>query len=1081
MRTTRKTLALLAALAGMLASGVHGLSAQGVTTGAISGMVADSSGVGVDAAQVQIVNRATGFSTGTVTRADGRYYVQGLEVGGPYSLNVRILGYQPQSRDNLIVTLGQNLRVDFVLARQAAQLAAVEVTAEENPVFSASHKGVQTLISDSALRRLPTLNRNFTDFVRLTPQITVTSNGGISGGGVNNRFNNIQIDGASENDIFGLGSTGQPGGQARGKSIPIEAVKEYQVLLTPFDVRQGNFAGILINAVTKSGTNDFRATAFYVTRNEGLAQSSDFIQNSEFEQQQYGFSLGGPIIRDRLHFFVAPEWQAREAPATGPFVGQSLSSTVPVPVGDADVDRFTSILEGYGLQAGSPGRVVNENPLTNFFGRLDLAIPEWNSRVVLRHNFGQAEDDNFFRSTSAQNPTFGLTSTGFFFESEKNATVGQVFTNFANGANNELIVGYSTIRDARTPNVRQPFITVTVPNPEGGNARLQAGSEQFSQGNELDQDILEITNNFTWPLGAHTLTVGAKSEFFKIRNLFTESSFGVWTFLSLQDFEDGVADTYRLARDLGNGVEARFKAAQYSFYAQDLWQVNPNFSLTFGLRADVPTLRDKPLFTPVVDTLYDRHTDIVPSANVQWSPRIGFNWDITGDRSQQLRGGVGVFVGRPAFVWLGNAFQNSGSNLGFLNCSTRSSDPGRSPVFTPVIESQPTACANGQGLATGVVGPVNLLDEDLKFPQTLRLSLGYDRQLAGDISVTLEGLYTKGLNNFFYINRNLVGPQGRDRNGRTVYGAIATNGSASATVVSPRFSEVIDVTNQSRDYSYNLTAQLRKRFSGAFEAQGSYTHARARDVQSLGSSRAISNWQFGRTLSGEHDAQNLGISLFDQPHKVSVSGTYTLPWSSFKTDISLIYSGLSGQPYDFVYTGAGGRGDLNADSRNGNDLIYVPTNAGSAGEILFDAISATTTQPAITPAQQAEAFERFIGNSDCLRGQRGQIVKRNSCRAPWQNFFDMSLRQSLPSIGGNTLSFQVDIFNLPNLLNEDWGKIKSPGDNSNVSLLTHVRQTAGPITTSQGVFQFNPATREFNTENFASNYQIQLSLRYSLR
>ncbi|HJR62504.1 MAG TPA: TonB-dependent receptor [Gemmatimonadaceae bacterium] len=1074
MIKTGRILALAAALTALVASDVTPLRAQGVTTGAISGRVTDSSGVGIEAAQVQVINRATGFSTGTLSRSDGRYYVQSLEVGGPYSVNVRILGFEPQSRDTLFVTLGQNLRVDFVLIRRAAELATVEVTAEEDPVFSASHKGVQTLVSDSALRRLPTLNRNFTDFVRLTPQIS-TSGPGLSGGGVNNRFNNIQIDGASENDIFGLGSTGQPGGQARGKSITIEAVKEYQVLLTPFDVRQGNFAGVLINAVTKSGTNDFRATAFYYTRNEGLAQNSDFIRNSEFDQQQYGFSLGGPIIRDRLHFFVAPEWQAREAPAFGPFVGQSSSSTVPVPVDEADVARFTSILEGYGLQAGSPGRVVNENPLLNFFGRIDLALPEWNSRLFIRHNYGSAEDDVFSRSTASSNPTFGLTSAGFFFDSKKHATVGQLHTNFNNGANNELIVGYNRIRDSRTPNVRQPLVSVRVPNPNGGITTLQAGAEQFSQGNELDQDIFEITDNFSMPFGAHTITVGTHNEFFKIRNLFTESSFGVWSFLSLDDLEAGDADTYRLARDLGNGVVAQFNAAQYGFYAQDLWQVTRNLSLTFGLRADIPVLRDKPRFTPVVDTLYGRRTDVVPSGNLQWSPRLGFNWDIRGDMTQQLRGGVGVFVGRPAFVWIGNAFQNSGSNLGFLNCSPSSSAPGPAPAFTPDIESQPTACANGQGLATGVVGPVNLLDEDLKFPQTLRFALGYDRLLPGDVTLTLEGLYTKGLNNFFYINRNLVGVQGTDRNGRVMYGAINANATSNPSVVSNRFSEVIDVTNQSRDYAYNLTGQIQKRFSGAFEARGSYTYSKVRDVQTLGSSRAISNWQFGRTLSGDHLQENLGISLFDQPHKVSISGTYTLPWRNFKTDISLIYSGISGNPFDYVYTGSGGRGDLNADSRNGNDLVYVPTDANDPNEIIFDPIGTS-----VTPAEQAEALERFINESECLSEHRGQILKRNSCRSPWQNFLDLSIRQSLPSIRGNTLAVQLDIFNLPNLLNDEWGRIQSQGDFANVNLLTHVRQIAGPLETSQGVFTFNPATRQFNTENFASNYQVQLSVRYSL-
>ena len=1072
--------------------------AQGVTTAAISGRVTERDGAPVANAQIQVRNRATGVSSGALSDENGRYLVQGLEVGGGYVVTVRRIGFGPATRENVSLNLGQRLQLDFALDRQAVELTGVTVTSAVDPTFSATKMGVGTVVSDSSLRRLPTLNRNFTDFVSLSPQVS-TSGPGQSGGGVNNRFNNIQIDGASENDLFGLGASGQPGGQARGKSISIESVKEYQVLLSPYDVRQGNFAGALINAVTKSGTNQLTGSAYYFTRNEKLARDVDFIRNSTYDHTQYGFSIGGPIVKDRIHFFLNPEFQQREQPAAGPYLGQAEGSQTPVPVRQAEIDRFRAITDSMGLPSGSAGLINNTNPLVNLFVRIDAQLP-YNSRLVLRHNYGSAEDDNFGRSTAVSNPIFALSSTSYYFQSKKNAPVAQLFTNFRNGSFNELIVGYNNIRDSRTPSVRSPLILVNnVKNAldTTRTSRIQAGSEQFSQGNELDQDLFELQNNYTFTVrGAHNVTVGGKLESFKFRNLFTESSYGVYTFRNLDSLARGVPETYRVSGPLGPpGSEvARLRGTSYGVYVQDQWQARQNVNLTFGLRADVPTFDNQPLYTPFVDSVFNRRTDEIPTGNVQISPRFGFNWNIDPVRRTQLRGGVGVYVGRPAYVWLANSFQNSGSGLGILNCGgTR--DPGRVPTFSPDAFNQPLACPNrtaGQpdvalGIG-GVLGPVNLLDKDLQFPQTLRGSIGFDRQVGSGIVLTLEGLFTRGLNNFFYINRNLGPATGLDRNGRVVYGTIATNGQSTAPIVdaSRRLSEVIDVTNQSKDYSYNLTGLLEKRFANSFEARASYTFSRSRDVQSLTSSRAISNWRFGRTLSGNHDDQNRGISLFDQPHRVVVSGSYAVKRTL--TDISLFYNGQSGSPYDYIY-GQGssfGTGDLNADGNTGNDLVYVPRNTGDPNEIRFaGGPTGTGLDSASRILAQSNALERFIQGTECLREQRGSIIKRNSCREPWQNRANMSLRQSLPAVRGQRVSLQMDVFNVLNLINKEWGQVRSVGGFSNVTLLTHQGQTAGTAavgtngTSSQGIFQFNPDFRRTNSRNLDSNYQIQLSARYS--
>ncbi len=1073
--------AVALAAIGLGAAGLSSLPAQGVTTAAVSGTVIDErSGQGIEAVQIQIVNRSTGVTTGVLTREGGQFFIQGLMVGGPYTITVRRVGYRPQSRDGIVLTLGQNLRLDFTLAPEAAQLAAVTVEAAsaETPLISPARKGVDTYVGDTALRRLPTLNRSFTDFVRLTPQVSVTGPGN-SAGGVNNRFNNIEIDGASENDLFGLGSTGQPGGQSNGKSISLEAVKEYQVILSPYDVRQGNFAGALINAVTKSGTNEFHGSAFGFYRNSDLAQNVPFVRTSNLSVKDYGASVGGPIVKNRMHFFVAAELVDRVQPASGPYLGQSPTFSTPLPVDSATIVRFLDDIRSYGITPGSAGLVNNENPLRNLFARIDLALPSINSRLVARYNYGTANLDVFSRSASV----FSLSSNRYTIKNTKNAPVVELITNFLNGWDNDLILGYNRIRDRRTPEVIAPQISVTVPGLQSSAVTLRAGGEQFSQGNALDQDIFELTDNVSFPIGrSHRITVGTHNEFFRFRNLFTESSYGVWTFDNLDSLEAGRPAAYRVSSSLtGNpaDVVARFRGAQFGVYAEDNWRIGPRFSLTYGLRLDVPILNTKPVFTDSVLKYFGRRTDEVPSGNVQWSPRVGFNWDVTGDQVNQLRGGMGLFVGRPPYVWVGNSYQNSGSGLGILNCSRSTSAPGQAPAFDPDPMHPPLACANGVGLQTGVVGPVDIMSRDLKYPQVFRASLSYDRQLGDGFVATLEALYTRAVNNFFYINRNLVedsayvGPHGR-----VMYGRISASGQSNPFVVSRQFSEVIDIVNESKDYSYDLTAQIQKRFAQRFEATASYTYSHSYDVQSLTSSRAISNWQFGRDLAGDHLDRSTGVSLFDQPHKVVVAGTYTFPWRRWATNLSIIYTGQSGAPYDYVYGGSSGRGDLNADGVNTNDLVYVPRNAHDTTEIRFATIPGTGSTAPIDPATEADAFERFIESTPCLREHRGSFVPRNSCRNPWQSFIDLTLEQSLPSVSGRTLSVRLDVFNVANLLNRDWGRVRSAGAFSNVSLLTHVGQD--PSDPTQPRFTFNPAYRKFVIANDASNYyQLQLSARLS--
>lgn len=1065
---------LCAAVSALLFASVTSLSAQGVTTGAVSGTVTNDQGQPVESAQIEIVNRATGARSGTNSRSDGRYYVQGLEVGGPYSVTVRRIGFSPRDSGNVYISLGQNARVDLVLVTQATQLAGVQVVGTASSIISSSHKGVATTVTDSAIARLPTLNRNFTDFVALTPQIS-TKGPGNSGGGQNNRFNGIQIDGSVANDLFGLGSSGQPGGQAGAKQISLEAVKEYQVLLSPFDVRQGNFTGALVNAVTKSGSNDVHGSATYANRSEKLERDVPYLRAAPFTVKQEGFWLGGPIIKDRLLFSVAPEWQQQSAPASGPYIGQPASVTQRAAAKQAGVDSLVNILTTqYGFaDPGIGGPVTNENPLANMFARVDLINLPVSSRLVARYNYVNGQQDILSRSPTV----LSLSNNGYNFRSITNSYLTQLFSSFDNGQNNEFLIGLTKIRDKRVTPIFAPFVRISRTTNEAtpaGTGSMTAGTENSSQGNELDQDIFEITDNYTIPVGSHRFTLGTKNEFFKVRNLFAQNSFGNFTFGTLDSLRNNTPSAATLGIKLPDGTDgaARFKARTLGFYAEDEWQTTSTLSTTFGLRLDLPGLTTSPGLNPDIQSALGINTTDVPRNVKQWSPRFGFNWDATGDQRNQLRGGTGVFVGRPAYVWLSNLFGNSGVNgFGNLSCFT----PNTPPPPMPSAGTPPAGNCVGSTGAPAIT--VNTVDPDLKFPSVWRSSLGYDRVLPWNVIGTFEGMYTRSVANFYYRDIGLADePLGTDRNGRVLYGDITSAAGNPVAVRKPipgttRFlGQVIDLSNtKTHDYAYSWTGQLQKRFSNAFEGSLAYTYGRSYSVWDVTSSVAFSNWSFGRSLSGREDAQDLAPSKFDVPHRVVASGTYSFP---SKTDVSFTFFGESGIPYEYIYGS-----DLNGDGSSGNDLIYVPTDAHLASEILF--------QPngTLTPAAQADALEQFISSHECLNSQRGRIMTRNSCRSPWTKIMNTSVRQSLPTLRGQNFILQLDVFNFLNLLNKKWGA-QDLGSTFSPSLLVRRSAVAAPgqplklASGAQPIFTYSPS-QQFNTQNPQSNYALQLQLKYS--
>ena len=437
--------------ASMLLACTGALWGQGVTTGGITGLVTDADGKPVAGAQVQVVNRTTGYSTGTLTRPAGLYLIQGLQVGGPYSVAVTSIGYETKRQDGVYVSLSQNTRVDVQMATQAVQIAALEVTGQRAADFAPTHQGVSSLVSDSMLRRMPAAARDFSDLAKLTPQVVKPADGnGASAGGQYNRFNAFTIDGANIGDRFALSASGgQPGAANNGKMISIEAVKEFRVVLSPTDVRQGNFAGMQVNAVTKNGTNDFHGGGTYTFRNQDLAPSP--INKTKNSISQYGFSFGGPIIKNKLHFFIAPEFQSKSSPASGFYLGQPADAKPAVPIANDSLNAIINIMKTkYGFDVGTAGPVTIENPLRNFFGRLDFQISPVH-RLVVREVWNHAENGSFSRNTSTfnsspntQNAGFRLGSNMFTSVNNNTSTVLQFYSNFAFQASRGLGVAFGS-------------------------------------------------------------------------------------------------------------------------------------------------------------------------------------------------------------------------------------------------------------------------------------------------------------------------------------------------------------------------------------------------------------------------------------------------------------------------------------------------------------------------------------------------------------------------------------------------------------------------------------------------------------
>lgn len=1099
------------------------LYAQGATTASISGAVRDANGQPLPGATVRAVHEPTSSQYGNVTNVDGRFRLNNMQVGGPYTVTVSFVGYETDTKNGIYLTLGQTLELSFTLTEQATQLEDVEILANRNTIIDGSRNGAETNVSTEEINTSPTASRNLVDFARLTPQAAVTETGdgpAISIAGQNNRFNSIYIDGAVNNDVFGLAGSGTNGGQTGISPISIDAIEQFQIAVSPYDVTLGGFTGGGINAVTRSGTNDFEGSAYYFFRNEQLAgktPTKDLAEDvertklPEFTARTYGFRLGGPIIKDKLFFFVNGELQRDETP-------QPLSQTYEGNSALQEIDNLVSFLrETYDYDPGGFRNNVREQNGNKFLVKLDWNISQ-NHKLNLRHSYSFAEEIE--RSGSGAND-INFSNGVEILPNTTNSTALELNSNFGNNFSNKLILGYTRVNDDRGF-VGDPFPRVTI--NDGSNGTITFGNEPFSVGNILKQNVLTLTNNFTWFKGQHMVTFGTHNEYYSFYNLFLRQNFGDYTYDSLSGFINNAGAsrynrTYEIVGtiddqrgDNASSIAADFEAMQLGFYVQDEFQATPQLQLTGGLRIDIPFFLSDPVsndnFNSQVSQFEQAGYDLagarsgqVPSAQFLFSPRLGFNYDVFGDEKLQVRGGLGIFTGRVLFVWPGGSFTNNGVFLSSVGVNNPQIVQGNDTIplpFQPDPLNQYVAGdvlnASGQPLSATNPSQLDLFAENFKYPQVFRTSLAVDYQLPLGIVASLEGIFTKDMNPIYYQNINVLQPQNNveaTNDNRPVYGNFTADSdgdvSSSLTRVNDDFANILLAKNGNRGYSYSITGQIQKPFNNGLIANLSYTYGHTRVLLDATSSQNSSNWSNVEALDKNNlTLGELGYSDFDLGSRIVGSVSYRKAYAGFMAStLSLFYTGQSSEPFSYLYN-RGGNYALHGNDGGGDftDLLYVPQNQDDINLIAYPNDDGVE----VSAEQQWQDLNAFIENDPYLNKRRGDYALRNAARLPFEHVVDLKFLQDfyIKTADGktNTLQLSIDIFNFTNMLNKNWGRRYDISFNTYnlVDFEGFVDPVAGDFTPQFTYRNSNQNREEIanidDTGIYSSRWQAQVGIRY---
>lgn len=1084
-RRSLRLLAPLLALVLALGFAPRAAEAQGVTTSAINGFVTGEDGTPLPDAMVLAVHVPSGTEYRTAARTGGAFSLLNMRVGGPYRVTASMIGFRPRTEENVQLSLGQTLRLDLVLGAQAVELEEIAVTAERDEVLDAGRTGAATYIDPRQVEVLPSIKRSTRDLTRLDPR----SDGNFSFAGRNWLYNNVSLDGSYFNNPFGLDDPA-PGGQTNAEPVPYDAVEQVQVSLAPFDVREGGFTGANINTVTKSGTNNLRGSLYTFGRNEALlgntVRGSEVVANPDLSFIQSGFSLSGPLVRDKLFFFVNAELERTDDPGTNFAASQGSPgfgiSRVEASVMDAIRQRM---IDAYSYDPGPYEGYINETNNNKVLAKLDWNINQSNN-LSFRYNFLDAKRDlpphpfvlsfaNTGRgpnesSLPFRNAGYAINNDLHSFALELNSR-GSAFAN-------RFFASYNRFRDFRQP-FSEPFPTVEI--GEGGVTYTTLGEEPFSDHNILDQDVLQLTNNFTFFRGRHSLTLGGNFETFGFFNSFNIFRNGVFflpasippgsTFGSLQEFFDATDPANPNQKDfrsmIGTGPfkGENIDVGQLGVYAQDEFLASERLNLTFGVRLDFPMYFTDPVDNPfsrsltALDANGDPETvdqSHLPGAKPLFSPRVGFNWNASGDRGTQIRGGTGIFTGRVPFVWVGNVVSNPGAN------------PNLFPTGPQIPTSDDATLAQSFDL--------NAMVSDFKWPQTWVSDVAIDQQLGGGFLGTLEVIYGNDINNVFVRNADLVPPVRTLPDGRPYYGG------AGANELNPDGGAGIYVLdNTSQGHNFNVTAQLRKNFEFGLSTTLAYSFTEAKN--NLKSTEIASVLWQSQPVQGNPNNPELSHSEFGQKHRIVGGATYVKSWSgSLRTSVGLFlevaqgnrFAGAGGNRYSFIYSG-----DVNGDGTGGNDLIYIPQDQSEIS--LADCPTGCGSN--VTAQQQWDALDAFIEQDDYLRSHRGEIAERFGALNPWYSNVDLRILQDFAfgDVTRHNFQLSLDVLNVGNLISSKWGvrKAASAAATSPLRLVTDAGGVPQFDVNGAPVLNFTGPSETFiDDPSVFSRWRAQLGLRY---
>lgn len=1027
MQRFSRRMALAVAAAFAVVTGAMPLAAQ-VTTASMRGVVTGQAEAPLEGARVEAVHTPSGTRYATVTRADGGFFIPAMRVGGPYEVITTRIGYERATQTGIFLSLGAATDVNFKMSQVATTIAGITVTGESG-LISSARTGAATAVAIEQLEQLPTISRTLGDFTRLTPQAS-----GNSFAGTDSRLNNITVDGSYFNNSFGLGSV--PGGRTGVAPISLDAIEQVQVNIAPFDVRQSNFTGAAVNAVTKSGTNEVKGSLYYLTRNQdyfGTQAGANTFDPGVTKFANIGVNIGMPIIKDKLFFFGSFEDDGITEPGTN-FTANTGGQTVAgntTRVQQRDLDGLSSFLQqNFGYETGPYQGYDSETPSRRYLGKLDYNLNE-NNKISLRYSALESSTDVLASNSSSlgfggrrsRTDALNFQNTNYSILENRTSLVGEWNSTIGSNKSNQLILGYDTSDESR--GTRGDFFPL-VDILEGGATYTSFGYEPFTPNNELRYNSFQLQNNFTIYGNKHETTFGLSYERYNSENVFFPGSQSAYVYNSLQDFYTDANDFLANPNRTTSPVQLRRFQVRYSnipgldkplqplevnytgVYAQDKWRARDNLSITYGLRIEVPVFGETGFTNALADQLTFRDADgnavqyetgKLPSANPLFSPRLGFNWDVNNDRRTQIRGGTGVFTGRPAFVWISNQVGNTGVLTGFEqvdNSNTRPFNPDPDFYKPQNVTGAP---ASRYELA--------LTQEDFRFPQLWRTNLAVDQQLPFGIVGTAEFLYSRDVNGINYINANLSEPDTR------FTGADTRPRWTSGFRIHPQVSSAVVLQNQAQGTSWNVSGSLERAFSNGFFAKAAYNYGMARNTVDPGSI-AFGSWNNNRH-SGDPNNPGLGVSGNAVGHRFFGAMSYKKQYFGFgATGVSLFFEGRNQGNADYSYSG-----DLNGDGGTSNDLIYIPRNVG---EMNFEQYTSSGTT--FTVAQQEAAWEAFIQQDKYLSANRGSIVERGAIFLPLVYNTDVSFTQDLfTNVGGqrNTVQIRLDILNFANMLNNDWG------------------------------------------------------------